>query len=190
MSQKSRNYNKNSKNYVDIEPPLKESDGVGYLLSEEERAEIEADIIAEIEEEERKKLKDKYRLEAKDRMRREKGLSEEQVTLTIDIAGYSDAIKLSGKPYYHGHSYTVPLSVAQSLYDIMGRTWDHEESVGGANANEYRKPRETRMLGGRAVQNAPQRNDTGGAPINVPSVSPLSANRLAPKVTSTQNIRG
>jgi hypothetical protein len=75
------------------------------------------------------------------------------------------------------------------LNDIMGRTWDHEESVGGANSNEYRRPRETRMLGGRPVTNAPQQNSSAGVSIPHQEVTDLSRGRLHPRVTTTQNMR-
>ncbi len=161
------------------------------LLTEEERAEIEDTIIAEIEEEERERLRAAYKVEAKEKFRREKGLAEEQVTLTIDVAGHAQDIKLDGRPFYHGHTYTVPRSIADTLFDIMGRTWDHEESVGGANQNEYRKPRNTRMLGGRPVTGAPMQSGAQAAsvPVQNKSISPLSAGRLAPKVTTTQSLR-
>lgn len=185
-------YGKNQPEIEISEPEEEVPSQVESLLSEEERAEIEAEIVAEIEAEERERLKEQYRIESREKFKRSKGLLEEQITVTIDVAGHAQDIKLDGRPYYHGHTYTVPRSVACTLNDIMGRTWDHEESVGGANNNEYRRPRSTRMLGGRAIQNAPMQNSTAGVqiPVHNQPISDLSKGRLSPRVTTTQNIRG
>ena len=185
MAQRARSY---KKPYVDIAPPEQYERPVS-LLSEEEMAEIESEIVAEIEEEERERQRKIYREEAKLSMKRAKGLAEEQVEVIIDVAGHAQDIKLDGRPYFHGHTYIVPLSVASTLYDIMGRTWDHEESVGGANQNEYRKPRNTRMLGGRPISGAPQQNQTMGAPIPSQAASHIGKDRITPRVTSTQSLR-
>lgn len=57
----------------------------------------------------------------------------------VDLPGHSYRIALDGICYYHGVIYPVPTTVAQTLKDIMGRAWEHEHEIGGANSDEYRR---------------------------------------------------
>jgi hypothetical protein len=138
-----------------------EEDG-SSILTEAERREIEEQVDDEIHElrvaEERKRYKEKV----KQRKRIKAGLDEPQEEVVINVAGHSDKIRLDGKIFWQGHSYTLPASVAASIRDIMQCTWNHEWSCGGANMNEYRKPLESRVSSGTNrgydVQNAPTIN--------------------------------
>jgi hypothetical protein len=190
-----KGYKGSKRQEIDIVPVVEEVKDT--LLSAEEMAEIEADVLAEIEGQERERLKKVYKDQAKEKLRRAKGLAEEQITLVIDLPGHSKEIRLDGVIYSHGHQFTVPKSVADSLYDVMGRAWDHEEQVGGANQNEYRKPRSTRVSGATgAITNAPVSNSAAipaapqGPQTAIPqeSISSLSAARVGPKVTTSRNL--
>lgn len=59
----------------------------------------------------------------------------------IDVAGHSNKIMVDGVEYFHGYTYRVPYSLARMFGEVMQATWRHEDEVGGANRDEYRKPR-------------------------------------------------
>lgn len=145
-------------------------------LSEEEMAEIEAEALAEVEEEARTLSREAYRRAAVKAARKRAQLEEEDITLTIDVAGHAQCITLDGTKYHHGHVYTVPYSVAAVLFDIMERTWRHESEVGGANANEYRQPVHTQIN----MQTGQQSH--GAASVVNSSASFMSQGRRAPRV--------
>jgi len=166
--------NKYAKNTAVVRPkPALAYDG---FLTEEERIEIEAEILADIEAEQRRLEKEKYRKEATRRMRVERELEEEQVSLLVDLPGHAQKIVLDGVPFYHGHIVEVSQSKAETLLDIMDKAWRHEESVGGANGNAYRKPYEERLSG------LTQTSTRGSAVAHAP-ISPMSQGRLTPSVT-------
>jgi hypothetical protein len=118
------------------------------LLTEAERRKIEAQVDEEIREIQIEEERSRYREAFRAQRRVQAGLEEEQEEVIIDVAGHADRITLDGKRYWQGHAYTVPAGVAATLRDIEHRTWEHEWSVGGANANEYRKPLHTRVFSG------------------------------------------
>lgn len=171
---------------VDIsEGEVNEKELSGSLLTEEEMREIEDELKAEIAAEAKKVEKDKFKVEARRKLRVAKGLEEPQVQILIDIPGFADKITLDGRPYYHGYTYTVADSVAACLMDQMDKSWRHEDNVGGANHNEYRKPRNTSLSGKTGAANvATIQNST----MNSNPLSSVSAGRMVPKVTTSQNI--
>jgi len=155
---------KKSKAYIDVVDPVEEEFEVGgaeenneFLLTEEECLEIEAEVALEIEEARRTIERDAFRKETKRRLRIAAGLEHAQIQVTIDLAGHSNKIMLDGREYHQGFSYVVPAPVYQTIADIMQRTWQHEEDVGGANRDEYRKPRQTVASADGSVRNAPTR---------------------------------
>jgi hypothetical protein len=164
-----------------VEEELEET-FISSLLTEEERREIEDDIIAEIEAERRKAAKEEFKKHARGKLRRQAALDEPHETVLIDLPGHSDKIVLDGVAFYHGHVYERPVSVVATLLDVMGKAWMHEENVGGANSNVYTKPRSTLVNGStQAVTNAPV-NQT-------PAISPMSAGRLTPKINTSHSMR-
>ena len=154
------------------------------ILTEEDKREIEEEIRAEIKADELAKAKEEYKKKAKHNARVKKGLIEPQILTLIDLPGHASDIKLDGRPYYHGHQYTVPASVADTLLNVMDLAWRHEEATGGANTNAYRKPLHTSVSG---VTNA-----VTHAPTHQPAISPMSEGRIQPKVNinTTQTLRG
>lgn len=154
-----------------------ERDITSSLLTEAEMRDIEAECLADVEAEARAAAKAAYKKDVKLQHRRAKGLEEPQETVLIDVAGHADSITLDGQKFFHNHVYTVPLSVARTLYDVMGNTWRHEEEIGNANSNAYRKPMEARLnMQTGAVSRA------AGSVVNT-SVSFMSQGRIGPKVT-------
>lgn len=99
-----------------------------------------------------------------ERLEREEGLvtgdgvKDEMVTLHLDLAEHSSRITLSGTPYWHGHTYTVPRHVADTLREIQSRGHDHQSEIEGKNpADRFRRPRNTIIdtRKGNAIENAP-----------------------------------
>ncbi len=104
-------------------------------------------ILARAKEEVRKERADaasKNFLEKALLAEREKGglapKPEELVHILIDLPGFSDALRINNQQFFHGVTYTVPASKARDMASMMARAWEHENDVGGANRNEYRKP--------------------------------------------------
>jgi hypothetical protein len=173
-------YAKLSRKEVTVAPFLDDSSYDG-LLSPEERAELISEIEDEIHAEEVKKAKVEFKDKARTAIRIQKGLEEEQVTFLIDLPGHSDKIRIDNQYYYHGFTYTRPYSVAQTVFNMMDQAWRHEETVGGANKDAYRKPRHTGLSATRGVTNAPTPQEV---------LSPMSASRAGPavKMTTSTNI--
>lgn len=65
---------------------------------------------------------------------------EELMQVLIDLPGFSDALRINNQQFFHGHTYTVPVSKARDMLSMMARAWEHENEVGGANRDAYRKP--------------------------------------------------
>jgi len=67
------------------------------------------------------------------------------------------------------------------VFNMMDQAWRHEETVGGANKDAYRKPRRTGLSATRGVTNAPTPQEV---------LSPMSASRAGPavKMTTSTNI--
>jgi len=146
--------------HVDVVLPTDDVDlDKDYLLTEEEKQEIEDEVRAEIEAARIAVEKAAFRKELKRRLRVEAGLEHAQIQVTIDLAGHSSKIVLDGREYHQGFSYVVPKPVYETLADIMQRTWQHEGTVGGANRDEYRKPRHTVVSNDNQVVNAPSRQN-------------------------------
>lgn len=73
------------------------------------------------------------------------GLHGAYVDLTVDVAANAAFITLDGVSYFHGLTYEVPENVAATLYDIMARTWEHENETHGlrrrADVGRRQQPR-------------------------------------------------
>jgi len=174
-------YSRLSRKEVAIAPVL-EDDSYDGLLSEKEREELLAEIEDEIHAEEVEKAKESFKTKARSAIRIQKGLEEEQITMLLDLPGHSQYIRIDNARYYHGYTYTVPYSVADTLNHMMDRAWRHEEETGGANKDAYRKPRLTGLSATRGVTNAP----TPQQPQ--PPLSAMSAGRVTPRITTSKNI--
>lgn len=66
---------------------------------------------------------------------------EELVAVLIDLPGFAQSIKVNNREYFHGATYSVPLSLARDMKSMMARSWEHEREVGGANRDAYRVPK-------------------------------------------------
>lgn len=92
-----------------------------------------------------------------ERARKDAGLKdkdEEEIAVTIDLPGFAQSIVINGTHYMHGHSYNVPRSRYIDIQAQMQKSWEHEDEIGGANRDHYRKPqfKKVRMgAGGSAM---------------------------------------
>ena len=62
-----------------------------------------------------------------------------QFSVTIDVAPYTDRIFLDGKWYMQGRTYQFGQRVADTVREIMARTWEHQAEIDGKNSNMYRR---------------------------------------------------
>lgn len=65
---------------------------------------------------------------------------EEIVPILIDVPGFSPGLNINNRMFFHGVTYQVPISRARDMMSMMARAWEHENEVGGANRDSYRKP--------------------------------------------------
>jgi hypothetical protein len=181
VARRQNTYSRLTKKEVAIAPVFEDTAYDG-LLTEEERAELLVEVEEEVRKEQvsaaKKDLKSKFR----SAVRIQKGLEEEQITLLCDLPGHAEYIRIDNRRYYHAYTYTVPASVADTLMYMMDQAWRHEEEVGGANKDAYRKPRRTGLSATRGVTNAPT------AQVPAMPISPMSTGRVQPRVTTSQNI--
>lgn len=88
------------------------------------------------------------------------GVADEMVSITIDNAQAQElhpCLMINGRAYWHGHTYTVPRHVADTLRDMMYRTWVHERDIDGKGWLQfYQKKRQTVISPKRGTRNAPQ----------------------------------
>jgi hypothetical protein len=54
--------------------------------------------------------------------------------------GAGQSLITNGIDYFHGVTYEVDQDTLRDLKSRVARTWDHEKSIHGENANAYRKP--------------------------------------------------
>lgn len=66
-----------------------------------------------------------------DEERRSTGVEEELVSITLNLAEFCDRVTLDGRIYMQGKTYTVPVSVFDTLRDIAFRTWQHQDEIDG-----------------------------------------------------------
>lgn len=120
------------------------------LLTPEEQESIKAEASAKVQEEAAQAARTAF-LEMQIAEERKKHrlapADEEIVAVTIDLPGFAQSIVLDGVRYMHGSICHVTRPVERTLREIMSRAWDHENEIGGANRDQYRAPRHTRLNG-------------------------------------------
>lgn len=112
------------------------------LFSEDELKQLEQEALAEFEFEAKKDAQEAFKEETKRKLK-EKSLfkagkdaeGEHVESVQIDLAPHSPWITIDGRLYYHGLSYKFTQAQAQTIKEIMFRTWQHEREIGGANMN-------------------------------------------------------
>lgn len=88
---------------------------------------------------------------------------DELVVCTLDLAEHSDCIRINGHQFWHGHTYTVPRHVANSLREMQQRGHHHQAELDGKGISEkMKKPMLTAIVADKntgaiqAIHNAPQ----------------------------------
>lgn len=72
--------------------------------------------------------------------------------IIIDVAEHTEYIRIDGKQFYYGHSYTVEKPVYDQLQDIMARGWRHNAEISNPTAGIRSKGRySVSSIGGVAV---------------------------------------
>lgn len=120
------------------------------LLSEDEKAKIKSEALAEVAAEAKKKLAEEYKKSIKDEATKKALMSDAKTNgkgdklqaIFIDLPAVAECIRLNGVAYYPGRTYQVTQDVAEVLSEIMGRGFAHEDEVSGRkDANAGRNKR-------------------------------------------------
>lgn len=80
---------------------------------------------------------------------------DEPVEITLDLAEYTDHLKINGTIYMHLGTYTVPRHVANTLREMQSRSHNHQTELDGKGISEkMRKPHNT-LIDRHGTHNAP-----------------------------------
>ena len=109
------------------------------LLSDEKKHELRQKAKAGIREEQEDDAAAAYLAKVEEEERRKLIPSETMVEITLDLAEHSDRLVIDGAHYFHGRSYTVPMSVALTMREMASRGWDHQAEIDGKKKDTYRK---------------------------------------------------
>lgn len=128
-------------------------------LTPEEQEDIRERAKAKVAEERKSAEEDQFFEQA---MRQARSAYDPSLTMEdvlIDLPGHAVHILLDGVQFMHGLVYEVPKPVADTINEIIHRTWLHEDEIGGANRGFYQKPRDIRLT--RRSQNVTTRGLMG-----------------------------
>ena len=123
------------------------------ILTEDDIAGLELQAEEEVKAEQFAAAKAQKLEELKAQRKRKVGLAEANETILVDLAPYCDRILLDNRAFLQGVTYTVPISQAQVMREIMQRTWGHQSEIDGKSENFYRKQRGVRILPNGGVVN-------------------------------------
>ena len=129
-------------------------------LTEDEKEEIRQRAFEQVEKERKARAEEAFMQQALDDARRADEPTLQMEDVFIDLPGHAVRILIDGVEYLHGFIYNVNAHQAATMRDIMQRCWNHENEVGGANREWYRRPRNTTL--NRTHQNLSSRQILGG----------------------------
>jgi hypothetical protein len=129
-------------------------------LTEEEKEEIRARAYEQVNKEKKAREEERFMQAALDEARSVDEPELQMEDIFIDLPGHAVRILIDGIEYLHGFTYTVNQPKAQSMRDIMQRCWNHEDEVGGANREWYKRPRNINL--NRRNSNLTTRQILGG----------------------------
>jgi len=116
------------------------------ILSNAEVDAAVAEAKKRLSDAEHKAAREKLIADSMDTLRRERNALtgkvdlDEPVTVTIDVAEYTDRIVLDGEQFFHTATYTVPRHKAATLNEIMFRSYLHQAQLDGKDPQEaYRR---------------------------------------------------
>lgn len=133
------------------------------ILSEETKEQIRQEVRKKLAIERRKSAMQLFRDQEERRLRMEEGMvvggvQDQMVTITLDLAKHSACLLVNLQPYWHGHTYTVPRHVANSLAEQQFRGWQHQYEIDGKTRFDfYADHRNTVISPVKGVKRAPQR---------------------------------
>lgn len=112
------------------------------LFSEDELKQLELEAQAEFDLESKTQASEAFKAELKRKLK-EKALfsngkdaeGDNVEPVLIDLAPHSPYVNIDGRLYYHGLTYKFTQAQAQTVKEVMFRTWQHEREIGGANIN-------------------------------------------------------
>lgn len=110
-------------------------------IDELEKDKLRERARAAVAKEQQEKTADALYLQYLDEERRALDPKQEMKLISLDMAGHSDRIALDGIVFFHGITYEVPRTVYESLREVVANGWQHEDEIGGANRDQYRKPK-------------------------------------------------
>jgi hypothetical protein len=131
------------------------------ILTAEEKAALRAKALERVAKEHKDAVMDAYLADEIKKARRAHQPSEELKYITLDMAGHAQYISLDGMSYWHGQTYEVPKRVYDTLAEIVSRGWDHEDEIGGANRDQYRRPRHVTLRPGMEHASSTQLSGRG-----------------------------
>jgi len=129
-------------------------------LTEDEKEEIRQRAFEQVEKERKARAEEAFMQQALDDARRADEPTLQMEDVFIDLPGHAVRILIDGIEYLHGFIYNVNAHQAATMRDIMQRCWNHENEVGGANREWYRRPRNTTL--NRSHQSLSSRQILGG----------------------------
>jgi len=95
---------------------------------------------------ERKAAREKLIADSMDTIRRERNAltgvldQDEPVTITIDVAEYTDRLILDGEQFFHAATYTIPRHKAATINEMMFRSYMHQAQLDGKDPQDaYRR---------------------------------------------------
>lgn len=132
------------------------------ILSNEEFRAAEAKAVARMVKEDKTAAAKAVEEEMIEKVRGKRGLVtgnstlDELVEIHMDLAEYTDHIRINNTIYMHGATYTVPRHVADSMREMQSRTHVHQMELDGKSTSDrFRVPHNT-LVSRHGVQNAPQ----------------------------------
>lgn len=132
-----------SKSDDNFEEPAPSFNPDAPLLTPAEIKTIKEKARANILKAKKKDAEEKLLAAEEQRLRNEEGLTtgsahaDEIVSVTIDLAQFSSSIVINQRPYWHGHTYSVPRHVAETLREQMYRTWGHQAEIDGKSRSQF-----------------------------------------------------
>ena len=129
-------------------------------LTEDEKEEIRQRAFEQVEKERKARAEEAFMQQALDDAHRADEPTLQMEDIFIDLPGHAVRILIDGIEYLHGFIYNVNAHQAATMRDIMQRCWNHENEVGGANREWYRRPRNTTL--NRSHQSLSSRQILGG----------------------------
>ncbi len=128
------------------------------LLSAKEIEEAKAKAAAKVNEAMKKAALDKIVEEETQRLQRLAGKKtgiadmDELVDVMIDLPEFCPDIRINGTIYNHGHEYSLPRHMANSLREIMQRTRRHQDVLDGKSMEETYRASKPVTLSAHEVQ--------------------------------------